>query len=84
MLFLLPFRFMHTASFVDSIPEPVRLQVMIILLLCAVLHESLMAHKSALPTPIRASDPLCAARSLCDLASTRGSMDNITVLVVAL
>ena len=33
---------------------------------------------------LRASDPLGAARSLCDLASTRGSMDNITVLVVAL
>lgn len=33
---------------------------------------------------LRASDPLSAARSLCDLASTRGSMDNITVLVVAL
>lgn len=33
---------------------------------------------------LRASDPLAAARSLCDLASTRGSMDNITVLVVSL
>mmetsp|Transcript_37861 Transcript_37861/g.99373 ORF Transcript_37861/g.99373 Transcript_37861/m.99373 type:complete len:344 (+) Transcript_37861:84-1115(+) len=32
----------------------------------------------------RAHDPLEAARTLCDLASTRGSMDNITVLVVAL
>mmetsp|Transcript_40591 Transcript_40591/g.93193 ORF Transcript_40591/g.93193 Transcript_40591/m.93193 type:complete len:157 (-) Transcript_40591:365-835(-) len=32
----------------------------------------------------RARDPLDAARTLCDLASTRGSMDNITVLVVAL
>jgi len=32
----------------------------------------------------RAHDPLDAARTLCDLASTRGSMDNITVLVVAL
>ena len=31
---------------------------------------------------LRAADPLGAARSLCDLASTRGSMDNITVLVV--
>ena len=33
---------------------------------------------------LRAADPLAAARALCDLASTRGSMDNITVLVVAL
>jgi len=33
---------------------------------------------------LRASDPLGAARALCDLASARGSMDNITVLVVAL
>jgi len=33
---------------------------------------------------LRASDPLSAARSLCDLATTRGSMDNITVLVIAL
>jgi len=33
---------------------------------------------------LRATDPLRAARSLCDLASSRGSMDNITVLVVAL
>ena len=33
---------------------------------------------------LRAADPLSAARALCDLASTRGSMDNITVLVVAL
>jgi len=33
---------------------------------------------------LRAADPLGAARSLCDLATTRGSMDNITVLVVAL
>lgn len=33
---------------------------------------------------LRAPDPLGAARSLCDLASARGSMDNITVLVVAL
>ena len=32
----------------------------------------------------RATDPLDAARTLCELASTRGSMDNITVLVVAL
>jgi len=32
----------------------------------------------------RSRDPLDAARTLCDMASTRGSMDNITVLVVAL
>ena len=33
---------------------------------------------------LRAPDTLGAARSLCDLATARGSMDNITVLVVAL
>jgi len=33
---------------------------------------------------LRASEPLGAARALCDLATTRGSMDNITVVVIAL
>lgn len=32
----------------------------------------------------RATEPMDAARALCDLASNLGSMDNITVLVVAL
>ena len=33
---------------------------------------------------LRAADPLHASRALCDLATARGSMDNITALVVDL
>ena len=32
----------------------------------------------------RCTEPLDGARALCEMASQRGSMDNITVLVVAL
>ena len=37
-----------------------------------------------LPLPLSRPEPLDAARALCEMASQRGSMDNITVLVVNL
>ena len=73
-----PLRCVRLPPFQPSPPAPARL-VLASDGLWDVVDEQMCGNSCA-----RATDPLDAARTLCELASTRGSMDNITVLVVAL